>query len=434
MKNAMVKKLHLRLTRIFTILTSLVLACAMCVTYYLAYSQYKAGVEAYSNSFFSALSDKLKNNDEISDTWLAEQEISTVSIIHIEDNGIPLHFQGAWQPLTDRGVLIEKARHAVEENVQRQNFRFTVDGERGERYEGTAALIQSKPAGSRGILLIILRDTTMVLQQKNEMAVQYFLLWLAGSALLGLISAYLSGMALAPTKQAVDRQNEFIAAASHELRTPLSVIKASISAALEEGGWPEKARGFLQTAENEANRMTRLNDDLLLLAGSDAKVWRFSFAPMQLDTFCVELYEQFYALMKEKGRPFRLDLPADALPTIQADAERLMQLFSILLHNALEYSAPATPIRIVAVRCKASVSIMIEDHGKGVSDEEKSKIFARFYRIDKSRSDKTHFGLGLSMAKEIAEQHQAGLSVKDTPGGGATFELTFHKFISSPKL
>lgn len=405
----------------------------MCVTYYLACSQYQAGVDAYSYSSFSALVDKLTNNDEISDTWLAEQEASSLSIIYIEDNGVPLHFKGAWRPQTDRSILIEKARQTVETNMdlssyaRRQSFHFAVDGSHAERYEGSAALIvqQMKKNSGKGILLIILRDTTAVLEQKKTMAAQYVLLWFAGSVLLGLISRYLSGMALTPTKQSLARQNEFIAAASHELRTPLSVIRASITAALEEGIRTEKARSFLQTAESEADRMTRLNDDLLLLAGSDANVWRLTFAPVQLDTFCVELYEQYDALMKEKGRPFRLDLPDDALPTVQADNERLRQLFSILLNNALEYSAPGTPIRIVAQKGKASASILVEDHGKGISEEEKGKIFDRFYRSDKSRSDKTHFGLGLSMAKEIAEQHHAALSVKDTPGGGASFELTF---------
>lgn len=431
----MVKKLRHRLTWIFTILTSLVLAAAMCLTYYLASQQYQTSAEVYFSSSFSTLVDKLMNNDEISDVWLAEQEASSLSVIYIEDNGTPLHFPGAWQPQTDRDTLIGFAREIAQNRMndtsyaRKQSISFTLNGTGGESYQGSAAIILRtvNTAEKKSILLIMLHDTTAVLHHQKIMAIQYLFLWLVGSLILGVISWYLSGMALVPTKQALCRQNEFVAAASHELRSPLAVIKASIAAARETEIPLQNAQDFLKTAESEINRMTRLNDDLLLLAGCDAKVWRMDLAPIQLDTFCIELYEQYHLLAKEMGHSLFLSLPDDALPTIQADAEWLKQMFAILLNNALEYTTSGTPIEIIAERINASVCITIADHGKGIPDEEKCHIFDRFYRSDKSRSDKTHFGLGLSIAKEIAVMHDAELTVKDTQGGGASFQLMLLK-------
>lgn len=106
-----------------------------------------------------------------------------------------------------------------------------------------------------------------------------------------------------------------------------------------------------------------------------------------------------------------------------ADKARLTQLFGILLSNAMEYTPHGTPIEIAAAADKSKVIISVADHGAGISQEDKERVFTRFYRADKSRSDKAHFGLGLSVAQEIAQLHGASLTLSDTKGGGCTFEF-----------
>ncbi|MEG2596700.1 MAG: ATP-binding protein, partial [Ruthenibacterium sp.] len=120
-----------------------------------------------------------------------------------------------------------------------------------------------------------------------------------------------------------------------------------------------------------------------------------------------------------------LTLPDAQLPAIHADEERLTQLFSVLLSNAIEYTQTGTPIEIVAAADKKGVKISVVDHGKGIAAADKTQIFTRFYRSDKSRSDKAHFGLGLAVAQEIAAMHDASLTLTDTAGGGCTFTLAF---------
>ena len=420
----MLKRLRRRLTVLFTLLTSLVLGVALGVTWQLAGSQYRAGVKTLFTSAFSSLSDTLENGRSVADGWLGKQEAAARCLIYIEDNGAPLHFSGVWQPQTDRAVLEERARAAAEtagltltDTEQKQSVEFTVAGDAGESYQGAAATL---PRGGGVVLVLFLQDVSAVSAHVRLMAAQYAGLWLAGTALLALIGWFLVGRAIAPTAQSLKRQNEFIAAASHELRSPLAVIKASLSAAEEA---PAERERFTRAAESEANRMTRLVDDLLLLAGSDASALSVRLDPLPLDTFCIEAYDQFTLLARERAHGFRLTLPDAPLPTIRADAERLRQLLSILVNNALAYTPAGTEIELAARPGKGMVNLSVIDHGPGIPDEAKAQVFERFYRADESRSDKAHFGLGLSVAKEIAALHGGRLSVGDTPGGGATFTL-----------
>lgn len=170
------------------------------------------------------------------------------------------------------------------------------------------------------------------------------------------------------------------------------------------------------------DRLSRLTDDLLILAGGDAGVLRTSLAQINTDTFLVELYERFTPVARDHGHTLTISLPDKPLPDLHADAQRLEQLFAVLLNNAFEYSPADTPVEILAeLPTPGGLRIAVVDHGPGVPDTEKSRIFDRFARGDRSRTDKTHFGLGLAVASQIASLHGAILRVQDKPGGGATF-------------
>ena len=249
-----------------------------------------------------------------------------------------------------------------------------------------------------------------------------------GTLLLAAISWQLTGKALAPTALAMRRQKEFIAAASHELRSPLAVVKASVDAA-RNADTPTERSSFLQNAEAETDRMARLVDDLLLLANGDLDKLPAHLEPTAPDNICIEVYEQFYLVAKQRSHPLTLTLPEEAVPTIQADADRLRQLLAILLNNALDHTPAGTAIELI-LTCEtgtknASVLLTVQDHGPGIPDAEKERIFDRFYSADPSRTAKQNFGLGLSVAKELARLHRAELTLQDTPGGGAQFTVRF---------
>jgi signal transduction histidine kinase len=241
-----------------------------------------------------------------------------------------------------------------------------------------------------------------------------------GVAALFLISTIYIKRIIKPLEEGQEKQNSFVAAASHELRSPLTVIKAGIASIKED---KSKADLFLSHIEGECDRMTRLISDMLLLASADTKTWSVVWEPVDMDTLLIEMYDMFCTCYNEKHFQLTLDLPEESLLVINGDKERLKQILTILVDNAMSYSRPGDEIAIRAYSQKHSVVIEVEDHGKGICDKDKEHIFERFYRGDKSRNNKKHFGLGLSIAKELAELHKGDITIRDTLGGGATFIL-----------
>lgn len=144
---------------------------------------------------------------------------------------------------------------------------------------------------------------------------------------------------------------------------------------------------------------------------------------MEPDTLLLEVWEAWQAPVRESGRTLVADLPEEPLPSVQADPQRLEQLFGILLHNALDYTPEGGQIRL-AVRAQGrAVRFSVRDQGPGVPDADKQRIFRRFARGESSRTGKEHFGLGLSIAHQIAVLHGGRLWVEDAPGKGAEFCL-----------
>lgn len=225
-----------------------------------------------------------------------------------------------------------------------------------------------------------------------------------------------------PMEENDRRQKRFVAAASHELRSPLAVIRANVSL-ISDGGQDVKSSAAV--IDRESIRMARLIDDMLLLASAENSTWDVKLEEINPEDLIIDGYEAYQSLCREKNITLKTELPEKILPYIKGDEERLGQLMGILINNAISYSPEKTDIIIRAESVKNVVRIMIIDHGCGVPDDKKKLIFDSFYRADKSRKDKEHFGLGLSIAREIMELHHGRIMVADTAGGGSTFILEF---------
>lgn len=433
----MIQKLKRRLTILMATLTSLVLAGALVVTWNLSEKQFQTSAEALFTSNFSALCDRLSDTATITDAWLSEQELSTGCLLFLQDNGSPIHYTGTLPCDTPRSELESLALEGAELTldlskkdrsgaIAQQEAHFYMGGTSGDSYRCAAALL---PRGTRGeyLLLVVLQEQGFLSRHMWWSVLQYTGLWLAGSAVLALLSYWLVGKALAPTAQALRQQKEFIAAASHELRSPLAVVKTSLQAMAETPS-PEGQPQLLRNAQSETDRMVRLTDDLLLLANGDLGNLPTHLETVAPDNLCIELYDQFYLLAKQTAHELTLSLPNTAVPSIQADAGRLKQLLSILLNNAIDHTPAGTAIELILCGGgeKTPTAFLVADHGGGISNEDKAHIFDRFYRADTSRTSKRNFGLGLSVARELARLHHATLTVEDTPGGGATFRLQFN--------
>ena len=289
-------------------------------------------------------------------------------------------------------------------------------GEHNDHYRAYVGTLSAHGGlQSLTVLKDIREEDAIIVRQR----ILYIALVVTGILLLAAFGWWFAGRAIKPIGKSQRAQHEFIAAASHELRSPLAVIQTSASALLAE---PENASRFAACIERECARMARLVDDLLLLAGMDAKSWTVHMRPVDLDTLLIECYDLYTPLAKESGHSLTLDLPDDPLPPVMGDGQRLIQVLSILIDNALQHTPTGTHITIRPYAGAHSIRIAVVDDGPGIAPEHKAYLFDRFYRTDKARSDKEHFGLGLSIAKEIAALH-GGLSMADTPGGGVTFIL-----------
>ncbi len=314
----------------------------------------------------------------------------------------------AYPELTPNGINLDAPVN--------ETFTFECDG---EPYLGKYV---STPTGNRQWYSYALaRPVAGQLKEIQALAIQYIAIYAAGFSLLFLIAWALARLAVKPVEAAHQKQTEFIAAASHELKSPLAVMRAAADFAKEDAG---SAFAALDKVTAETARMSALVDDLLLLAGSENTRWRMQKAPVNIENTLLIVYENYMPLAKSKGQTLRLLLPEAELAEIMADEYRMIQLVSALVSNAIVYSPKDSGVEIIADATKKQLVIRVADHGPGIADGEKERVFEAFYRSDKSRSGKSHFGLGLSVAKQLAELHNGTIKVLDTPGGGATFVVT----------
>lgn len=412
----MIRALRRRLTGLYALLSALVLAAALGTGGVL---EVRALVRTNTETLLAAVRTVASRIGEgsLSDSWLAGQEQAAGCRFYLEDNGTPLAYveqTGVRALLTDELL----ARCATLQAGESAVFDYTAPDGRSCRCAAMALVPANLRKAPRPLLA--LQDAGALHRQIRWTVAKYVALWAGGVALLTAAGALLAHIALKPTAEALRQQNEFVAAASHELRSPLTVIRSSLQAAEED---PERRERLLAIARAETSRMQRLTEELLFLAGQDAHILHLRTEPLEPDTLLLELWEAWRAPVRESGCTLTIDLPEEPLPAIQADRQRLEQLFGILLHNALDYSPTGGRVQLAAQAQGRAVRFSVQDEGPGVPDADKQRIFRRFTRGETSRTGKEHFGLGLSIARQIATLHGGRIWVEDAAGGGARFCL-----------
>lgn len=430
----MVKQLRKRLIAAYVLATGLLLSIIVTGLLILSFKQYETNnISRFQSAFGNVVDAIIKAGSKISYTVLAESEINENLIIAVYSNTIPISFKGSWKPETDRDKLLEKLNNIVLNDESLINISKTVQGEvrspiysiygeQGEHYYGS---VYFKKTFSDECKILVLKALNGEKEVFVQSAALYLSINIAGIAVLFFICRTFVNHSLKPLEVGLKRQNEFIAAASHELRAPLTVIRAGIHAvSLDES----KAKQFLPSIEKEGERMTALIDDMLQLALADANTWTLHKEPISPDTLLITIYDTLSALCRKKKQLLEVKLQDEEIPAFLADRERIEQVIMILTDNASSYSPEGSKVSVNAWSDQKHVFIEVEDHGCGIKEEDKKRIFDRFYRLDKSRNDKSHYGLGLSIAMELVRLHHGRLYVKDTVGGGSTFVLEFSIF------
>jgi signal transduction histidine kinase len=230
---------------------------------------------------------------------------------------------------------------------------------------------------------------------------------------------------MAGTLESVEQERKALTAdIAHELRTPLAIQRAQLEA-LQDGIYPLTPEN-LQPLADQNYQLTRLVDDLRILALADAGELRMEWKQMDFPALVGQILEQFKP--KLDVRQVRLEYspePFESCARLMVDPGRVEQILANLMSNALRYTPPQGLIR-VSLSCKNQQAVLaIHDSGPGIPEEALQKIFQRFYRGDRSRSrEGGGTGLGLTIARQLAQAHGGDLTAANDPQGGATFTLT----------
>jgi two-component system phosphate regulon sensor histidine kinase PhoR len=238
-------------------------------------------------------------------------------------------------------------------------------------------------------------------------------------------------------------QREFVANVSHELRTPLTSISGYVETSLEDERtglfFTPEVREFLEAIYKSAKRMGRLTDDLLAMARVDSGEQKLRPQPVEVGVLIQEAEDAVTALAREKHGVLEIGEFPDV--EVVADLDAIVQVLSNLIENALNYGVspasvgqalPGQPLDGALVVLSASilpgsqdVRFCVEDFGAGIASEHLSRLFERFYRVDKTRSRESGgTGLGLSIAKHIVESHKGRMWVESELGRGSRFCFT----------
>jgi signal transduction histidine kinase len=420
----MFNKLKRKLILLYGITTSVILTIILLGISVMNYRQSNEQDRALLRKNVEQIVEKIQSDNIINNTWMLQMEKENHLIIVIEENGkLLLDNSRTSTDLLKEPLVGQIKQRAEEEGIHldrkpmysrtEKTSVLTLDlGAQGTYF--AEAIVIPKESGWQSIMIF---TGPRSIAQAGQILIMIFI-DLIGAGALFIISSLYIGSVIRPLEEGQRKQNAFVAAASHELRSPLTVIKTGAASIRED---VTKADQFLPHVERECDRMSRLINDMLLLAAADAKTWDLNKEPVDMDTLMIECYDMICTCLNQNGANIALDLPQKALNIVEGDRERMKQILTILVENAISHACKGDSIIIRAYNQKHSVVLEVEDHGDGIPDEEKKRVFERFYRGDQSRSEKKHFGLGLSIAKELVELHQGDITIRDTQGGGATF-------------
>lgn len=292
-------------------------------------------------------------------------------------------------------------------------------GTSGERYRYLAAVAPVLDGDKRVGTLYMFKNMEFYYE-----AAYKTLFWLLCMALVLYMAAcsfgyWLAGRNIRPISQMYARQKQFTADASHEMRTPLAVMKLAVQGLREDedSRLSEFAKESVEMLDSEADRLSRLTENLMTLARSDEENLPAYTEQVDMTALCHKVAAQLALLAEQKQIVLKQELQADL--SVQGDELALSRLLIILLDNALKYSAAKTTVTLRGARVKEHLVIEVRDEGCGISDEDKTRVFDRFYRVDKARSrSQGGLGLGLSLAWAIVHQHGGSIEAFDNQPQG----------------
>ena len=246
--------------------------------------------------------------------------------------------------------------------------------------------------------------------------------------IVGFLSYFLAGKTLRPIQEMIEEQNRFISDASHEFRTPLTALKSSLEVNIRDKNLSiEDAKKIMSESIKDVNNLQMLSDSLLQLSQYEKPKMNIQFEKISLKQLINESIKKIEVLAKNKNIKIKNTVINGNL---KGDKYGLTDLFVILLDNAIKYSKEKSVVVISTKKIDHSVSISIEDNGIGIDKKDIPHLFDRFYRSDLARSKKkvNGYGLGLSIAKKIVDQHKGSIKIISKVKKGTTVTIVLPIF------
>ena len=254
-----------------------------------------------------------------------------------------------------------------------------------------------------------------------ELGVINFIIFITSGAL----GYFLAGKTLRPIQEMVEEQNRFISDASHEFRTPLTALKSSLEVNLRDKNLSlNDAVKLIKESITDVNKLQSLSDSLLDLSQYQKPFSSSNFKKISINTCIKEAVKKINPLAKQKQIIVKTDVKKYSITGNEND---LINLFVIIIDNAIKYSPKKSLIKINSKLINNKLLIEIEDQGIGIEKKDLPMIFDRFYRADQSRSKEkvVGYGLGLSIAKKIISNHNGKITVVSEINKGTTFSIIF---------
>ncbi len=251
-------------------------------------------------------------------------------------------------------------------------------------------------------------DMSMETTMLHRLMRSYFLIVLAALILLLGVSILLSRWATAPVEKAWRQQRQFLSDASHELKTPLTVILSNAEL-LEAAPMDQRPARWRDNILSEAKQMKVLVEQMLTLARADNNPMPSASAmeAVSLSDLATDCALAFEPVAFEAGKPLEYEIAPDL--TVTGDRDKLRRLIYNLLDNAIKYGADGGTIRLKLQKSDRHAQLVVSNPGEPIPQDKLPHLFERFYRADDSRGEKSGFGLGLSIAATVAQEHKASL-------------------------
>ncbi len=264
-------------------------------------------------------------------------------------------------------------------------------------------------------------DSVAGVDQAATSAALVLLTVIGGLFLAGVVLSYAAVRVVQELRAASRAKTDFLADASHELRTPLTVLRGNAQIGLSLDGNGHQKEIFSDIVE-ESSRMARIVEDLLFLARSDSDSLPLEMKPIPVAALLLDLEKRTRDLARERGALLETELSGEGEASL--DQSRVEQALIILVDNAAKYGPPEGVITLSSETRAGKLHITVADRGAGIPEEELSRVFERFYRLDKTRSRKLGgSGLGLPIARTIIEGHGGRIEAKNRADGGTAMSI-----------